>query len=147
MTEIDIIQKHSLTVRCLPHKVINHWTYREGDENKKYVDSNGNPSKTNRTLVTRTYDLNFFENTPPQKWDKHLSPQQRLERHLKINPSGQRKFMREEKNVDHGGWWYVKETKDASSTVIFNREYDEFFAPTLKEALNLYLDSVKENRI
>ena len=29
---IDIIQKHSLTVRCLPHEVVSYWKYKEGDE-------------------------------------------------------------------------------------------------------------------
>lgn len=144
MNEIDIIQKYSLTVRYLPHKVVNNWTYREGDENKKYADSNGFPSKTKRTVVIKNYDLKYFENTPPHKWDKHLTPQQRLERYLKTNPSGQRKFLREEKDVNNGGWWYVKETQNTDSIVIFSRKYDEFFAPTLMEALNLYLESIKK---
>lgn len=107
---IDIIQKHSLTVRCLPHKVISHYTYREGDENMKYVDSEGNPSTKKRTVV--------------------------------YSESWKRKMIREERDVENGGWWYVKETKNTDSTVTFSRKYDKFFAPTLPEAIQLYLDSI-----
>ena len=106
---IDIIQKHSLTVRCLPHKVISHWTYKEGDENIKWVDSDGNPTKSKRSVVIR---------------------------------EDGRKLLREERDVEKGGWWYVKETKNTSSTVTFSRKYDKFFAPTLEEAIKLYLDSI-----
>jgi hypothetical protein len=54
-----------------------------------------------------------------------------------------RKVWREEVEVDKGGWWYVKETKHTDGTVRFERRYDKFFAPTLKEALTLYLNSKK----
>jgi hypothetical protein len=107
---IDIIQKHSLTIRCLPYKVIHHWSYREGDENKKYVDCKGNPSKSRRSLV--------------------------------ISEDG-RKLLREERDVENGGWWFVHETKNTNATVMFSKKYDKFFAPTLEEALQLYLDSIK----
>jgi hypothetical protein len=138
---INIIQKHSLTVRCLPHKVVNHWSYKEGDENKKYVDSKGNAIKSKRTLVIQKFDLEYFEKTPPQEWDKKLTPKERLKRFLRTNPTGERKLIKEEKTVEHGGWWYVKETKNTDSTIRFNRKYDKFFAPTLKEAIQLYLNS------
>ena len=52
-----------------------------------------------------------------------------------------REFIREERIVENGGWWYVKETPNTDSTVHFSREYDKFFAPTLEGALQLYLDS------
>ena len=106
---IDIIQKHSLTIRCLPHKVTSYWTYREGDENKKWVDSDGNPSKSTKTLFIR---------------------------------EDGKKLLKEERDIEHGGWWYVKETQNTDSTVRFSREYDKFFAPTLEEAIKLYLDSI-----
>lgn len=98
---IDIIQENSLTVRCLPHVVISHYVYREGDEERL---------KENETIVELP------------KWNN-------------------RKFIRHEKVVDEGGWWYVKETKHTDSTVKFNRKYDGFFAPTLEEAIELYLKS------
>jgi len=52
-----------------------------------------------------------------------------------------RTFVREEKTVEHGGWWYVKETKNTNSTVEFSKKYDKFFAPTLEQAIQMYLDS------
>jgi len=109
---IDIIQKHSLTVRCLPYITVYHWTYREGDEksidNPSY-DGNGNIRKVKKSIVT--------------------------------NAIG-RKLLREEREVEKGGWWYVKETQNTDSTVRFDRKYDKFFAPTIEEALQLYLDSL-----
>lgn len=110
---INIIQQHSLTVRCLPHKVVSHWTYREGDEErctKPVYDSNGEVKNIKRTVV--------------------------------FSESLKRKMLREEREVENGGWWYVKETKNTDSTVRFSRKYDKFFAPTLEEAIKLYLDSI-----
>ena len=107
---IEIIKEHSLTVRCLPHEVVSYWTYHEGDENRKYVDSNGNPIKDTHELVIR---------------------------------GDGKKLLKITKQVKNGGWWYVKETKHTDSTVQFSRKYDKFFAPTLEEAIQLYLDSFK----
>lgn len=98
---IDIIQKNSLTVRCLPYVVISHCGYRSGDETRL---------KPNQTIVVLP------------KW-------------------GNKKFIREERIVANGGWWYVKETKNTSSAVTFDRRTDKFFAPTLQEAIQLYLNS------
>lgn len=138
---IDIIQENSLTVRCLPHKVVSYWSYREGDENKKYVDSNGNPSKSKRSVVVQNYDLEYFQKQEPNKYDSS-TPEQRFDRFKKNFPNG-RKLLREEKEVEKGGWWYVKPTPHTSSTVRFDRKCDKFFAPTLEEAIQLYLDSKK----
>lgn len=110
---IQIIADHSLTIRCLPHVVITHCTYREGDEKRVWVDSNGKESQVIRTVV--------------------------------VNERGIR-LLREERIVDKGGWWYVKETKCTDSTIIFNRKHDKFFAPTLSEAIQLYLDSKKPSK-
>lgn len=107
---IAIIQKHSLTVRCLPHKVITYWTYQEGDENKTCVDSNGKPCTIKRSLFIR---------------------------------EDGKKLLKRERDVQNGGWWYVKETQNTDSTVRFNRKYDKFFAPTLEEAIKIYLESIK----
>lgn len=98
---INIIEKYSLTVRCLPHVVISYLGYREGWK-----------LKDNQTIVELP------------KW-------------------GNRKFIKEERKVDRGGWWYVKETPNTDSTVRFNRKYDKFFAPTLHEAIELYLNSIE----
>ena len=54
-----------------------------------------------------------------------------------------RKFIKETRTVDKGGWWYVKETPNTDSTIKFNRKQDKFFAPTLKKAIKLFLDSKK----
>ena len=142
MDVINIIKEHSLTVRCLPFITVNHWSYRDGDENKKYVDSKGNEIEATRTVIVQKFDLEYFKNTPPSKYNKDQTPEQRLNYYLKGNPSGERKLLREERTVKNGGWWYVKETKNTDSTVKFSREYD-FFAPTLEEALQLYLNSIK----
>ena len=103
MDVIEIIQKHSLTVRCLPYEVVSHWRYREGET-----------IKDGRTLVELP------------KW-------------------GVGKFVKEVRVVEKGGWWYVKETKNTGSNVTFNRKYDKFFAPTLEQALQMYLDSLETN--
>ena len=94
---INIIQKYSLTVRCLPYVVTSLFTYKEGQRL--------NPNQT----------VHYNE-----KWKRNL--------------------IKEERTVEKGGWWYVKETPNTSSTVTFHREYD-FFAPTLEEAIQLYLKS------
>lgn len=107
---IEIIASNFLCARRLPFEVISYWSYREGDENKKWVDSNGNPSKSKKSLFIR---------------------------------EDGKKLLKEERHVEQGGWWYVKVVKDTSSTVRFSREYDKFFAPTLEEAVQLYLNSKK----
>lgn len=107
MDVLKIIQENSLTVRCLPHTVVNHWTYREGDEGKKFVDSNGEPIKHKREYIVKD----------------------------------DRKVMRETREVEKGGWWYVKETKNIDSTVQFSSKFDKFFAPTIEQAIQMYLDS------
>lgn len=103
---IEVIQKYSLTVRCLPYEVVTYWTYCEGDENKVCVDSKGEPIKIKRELAIR---------------------------------SDGKKFLKESRTVEKGGWWYVKATPHTNSTVIFNKKYDKFFAPTLEEAIALFL--------
>jgi len=115
MDIIKIISENSLTVRCLPHVVISRWSYREGDEER---------------ILKPSYDGNGKLITGVKK-------------HVEYNEKWKRKFVVEERTVERGGWWYVKETRNTDSTVIFSREYDKFFAPTLEEALQLYLDSKK----
>ena len=108
---IETIAKHFLCVRRLPYIVISHWIYKEGDENKKYVDSEGNPSAKKRTVVIR---------------------------------EDGKKLLREERVIEKGGWWYVKVVANTDSTVRFDRKYDKFFAPTLEEAITLYLETAKK---
>lgn len=141
MDILDIIKKHSLTVRCLPYETISYWTYREGDENKICVDAFGSSSGgvIKKEIVVQDYDLEYFKKTV-SKFNTD-SPEKRYERFKRIYPNG-RKLIKETKNVKNGGWWYVKETNNTSSMVEFNRKYDKFFAPTLEEAIKLYLDSL-----
>lgn len=138
---IQIIQDHSLTVRCLPHKVVSYWSYIEGYENMKHVDEKGNPIKSVKSVVIQNHDLEYFKKTVTSKYDIY-TPEQRYDRYKKNFPNG-RKLLKEEKEVINGGWWYVKETKNTSSTIIFSLKHDKFFAPTLKEAITLYLESIK----
>lgn len=138
---IDVIQKHSLTVRCLPHEVISYWTYKEGDENKKCVDANGKPIEDKKEVVIQNHDLEYFKNVETSKWNTD-TPEKRYENFKRVYPNG-RKLLKRTKTVKNGGWWYVKETHNTDSTVRFNRKHDKFFAPTLEEAIKLYLGSIK----
>jgi hypothetical protein len=142
---IKIISENSLTVRCLPHVVINNRSYQEGDEKKKYVNSEGVPSTSKRTVITQKFDLEYFKRVKPQPWDES-SPEKRYERFLKAFPTGERKFLREEREVKRGGWWYVKETPNTSSNVLFSSKYDISF-PTLGEAIKAYLEKKEEDKI
>jgi hypothetical protein len=136
---LQIITDNFLVVRRLPFEVISYWSYTEGDENKKYVDSNGNPSKSVKSVVVQEFDLEHFQKTPASKYDSR-TPGERYDAWKKNFPNG-RKLLKEVRQVEKGGWWYVKEVNDTSSTVRFSREYDNFFAPTLEEAIQLYLNS------
>ena len=58
------------------------------------------------------------------------------------------RFLREEKPVQMGGWWIVKEANNSMARVDFNKcdwkpEIGAFFAPTLEGAIRLYLDNIK----
>ena len=115
---IQIIAEHSLTVRCLPHVVVSVFNYREGDEervNKPSYDAKGNIRNVRKSIITGY-------GTYPKD----------------------RKFFREERDVKKGGWWYVKETPHTGSNVQFSRKYDKFFAPTLEEAIQLFLNSLNK---
>ena len=136
---LQIIANNFLCVRRLPFEVISCWSYREGDENRKYVQEDGSEIIAERTVVIQDFDLNYFQKTKPSKYDKS-TPEQRYALWKKNNPNG-RKLLKEIKKVEKGGWWYVKEVQNTNSTVSFNRKYDEFFAPTLEEAIQLYLNS------
>lgn len=121
---IKIIQENSLTVRCLPYEVVSLVSYKEGDEEK------------GKQVIIEHLELDYFiknnlNNTNPNK---------RFEQWKQKFPNG-RKYVREVKQVEFGGYWYVKETKDTNSTISFNRQTDKFFAPTLQEAIQLYLNS------
>ena len=139
---LEIIQKHSLTVRCLPYEVVSYTTlYRDGDEKLKYLDSNGNEIKAIREVVVQDYDLDYFKKQKPTKYCSD-NPEKRYENWKKNFPNG-KKLLKTTKKVINGGWWYVKATPHIDSTIQFNRKYDEFFAPTIEEAINLYLNSIK----
>lgn len=105
---LQIIADNFLCVRRLPFNVVSYWTYKEGDENKKYVDAKGTPIKSTKTVVTR---------------------------------EDGKKLLRDERVVEKGGWWYVKPVGNTDSTVTFNRKIDKFFAPTLEESIQLYINS------
>ena len=138
---IEIIQKHSLTVRCLPHETVTYTTYKEGDENKHYVDNRGNKIEAKREVIIQDFNLEHYQKTPQPEYDKKRTPEERFEKWKKSFPHG-RKLLKTTKITENGGWWYVKETKHTDSTIRFNRKYDKFFAPTLEQAINLYLDSI-----
>jgi len=108
---LKTISDNFLCVRRLPFEVISYWSYTEGDENKKWVDSNGNPSKAKKSLFIR---------------------------------KDGRKFLKEERPIEKGGWWYVKQVENTGSTVRFSREYDKFFAPTLIEAVELFIKQLNK---
>ena len=89
--------------------------------------------------MIQDFDLGHFQKTKPAKWNTD-SPEKRFENWKRNFPNG-KKLLKETKTVKNGGWWYVKETQNTDSTVQFIRQYDKFFAPTLEEAIKLYLDS------
>jgi hypothetical protein len=134
----DIIKEHSLVVRCLPMTVVEHYNYNEGDESRTHVNADGTPM--NFTIVTEMLDLNHFEQIC--KDVSGVSPLMAYENWKKHYPNG-RKLLRRERIVEHGGWWYVKEMKNTGSTVTFQRKSDKFFAPTIEEAINLFLEYKK----
>lgn len=124
---IEIIQKYSLTVRCLPYIVEENWTYTEGQKLRE-----------DEELTYWKPTLKYF-----QKEDLKFSSQsaeKRMETFYNKFPNG-RAIAHRKRVVEKGGWWYVKETKNTDSTVRFNREYDKFFAATLEEAIELFLKS------
>lgn len=137
---LKIIQENSLTIRCLPEQVISYLTYREGDENRIYVDGDGNCIEDKREVVVQEHDLEYFQKQKPSKWCTD-SPEVRFRNWKKNFPNG-RKILKVTKKIKRAGWWFVKETKNTDSSVQFNQRYD-FFAPTLDEAINLYLNSKK----
>lgn len=115
-----------------------------GDENRKYVNAKGETIEAKREVVEQIFDLKHFQNTKPPKWETG-TPEERLARYLKNNPTGKRKLLKETRQVKHGGWWYVHQATHTGATIQFGNKYDpnEFFAPTLEEALQLFLDSKK----
>lgn len=142
MTQEQLLQAiadNFLCVRRLPFETVTYWTYTEGDENRKWVDANGNPSTAVRSVVIQDYDLAYYEKQERPKWSKQ-TPLERYNQWKKLYPNGQ-KLLKEVRTVDKGGWWYVKQVTNTDSTVRFNREYDKFFAPTLEEAVQLFLQS------
>lgn len=108
----ELIQEHSLVVRCLPKVVISYWSYRKGDEDRlnetRYYGSGEPITNVAREIVTRNG----------------------------------RKFIKETKIVNTTDLWYVKEVKDTTSRVNFG--YGAFRAPTLEQAINLFLQSKDE---
>jgi hypothetical protein len=143
---LQIIADNFLCVRRLPFQVTSYWTYREGDE-KTLGGFDGRPiylegGKTlnaTREIVIQNFDLDHFKNEKPSKYCTDI-PEKRYKNYIKSFPQG-KKLIKETKIIEKGGWWYVKEVKNTSSTVRFSREYDEFFAPTLEEAIQIYLKS------
>ena len=126
---VNIIQAHSLTVRCLPYKVREIWSCREGQELKE-----------NEELIYWKPDIVYFQKQF-SRYEKETA-KTRMETFYKKNPLGIPQIHHTRK-VEKGGWWYVKEVPNTMSTVRFNRKYDKFFAPTLKEAIDLFLESKK----
>ena len=112
---LQIIGDEFLCVRRLPHEVISVWSYREGDEeriNKPIYLEDGSILNAKREIITG------YGTWPADK-----------------------KFVKETRFISKGGWYYVKRVANTWSTVRFDRKYDTFFAPTLEEAIQLYLNS------
>ena len=129
MDILNIIQKYSLTVRCLPFIVRQSFSYVEGDEIEEGY-----------TLTYWKPDLDYFKNNSSISGG---TPKTRMEYFYKRFPNG-RGFIHKDREVEKGGWWYVKETPNTDSIVRFDRKNDKFFAPTLEEAINLFLESKKQ---
>lgn len=127
MDIIKIIQENSLTVRCLPHKTTSKLSCPKNYKLQK-----------NEVIEFWKPDLKYFS-----KNNRWTNPQKAMDKfYLNWGKKG-RPFIIRTKIVEKGGWWYVKETCNTMSTVRFNRKYDTFFASTLEEALQLYLNNKK----
>ena len=111
---LEIIADNFLCVRRLPFETTSLWSYREGDEERV-----GKPIYLEGGKILNAKRTVFF------------------------HEGCGRKMVREVKVVEKGGWWYVKQVADTGSTVRFSREYDKFFAPTLLQAVRLFLESKK----
>lgn len=118
---LQIIADNFLCVRRLPFEVVNFWTYKEGDENK-LGGFDGRPVYTENSQI---FNIKREVVTCLGNWPKD------------------KKWIKETRKVEKGGWWYVKEVQNTGSTIRFRRDYDVFFAPTLEEAVQLYLNSKK----
>lgn len=116
---LQIITDNFLCVRRLPFELVTYWTYKKGDENK-LGGFNNRPiyTENGQFLNIKREVIDSLGNWPKDK-----------------------KWIKETKQIEKGGWWYVKEVKNTSSIVRFNRKHDKFFAPTLEEAIQLYLKS------
>ena len=118
---IQVIADNFLCVRRLPFKVVSYWSYTKGDE-ERLEGFNGKPIylEEGKTLnATREIVTGYWAHRPDKK------------------------FIKEVKVIEKGGWWYVKIAKNTSSTVMFNRKHDKFFGETLEEAIKLFLESKK----
>ena len=118
---IQVISDNFLCVRRLPFEVVSYWSYTEGDE-KRLGGFNGKPIylEGGKTLnATREIVTGYWAHRPDKK------------------------FIKEVKVIEKGGWWYVKPVRSTGSTVMFNRKHDKFFAETLEEAVKLFLESKK----
>lgn len=118
---LRIITDNFLCVRRLPFKVVSVYAYREGDENKlgglngkPMYGADGKEIKNIKREIVTGYG----------NWDKD------------------KKFIKDTKTVEKGGWFLVQPVNSTSSTVRFDLKHD-FVAPTLEEAILLYLDSKK----
>jgi len=140
---LQIIADNFLCVRRLPFEVISHYSYREGDEERikqPVMLEGGKTLNVTKEIITQNFDLEHFQKTKPPKWEKG-TPEQRFEHYKKILPNG-RKLVREVRTVEQGGWYYVTPVKNTSSSVTFSKKSDDcFFAPTLEEAIQLYLNN------
>ena len=140
---LKIIEDNFLCVRRLPFEVISYWNYSEGDEDRIKIPSfleDGTPIKDKKEIIIENLNLEYFQKTPPQDWDKDKTPEYRYERYKNMYPNG-RKLIKNTKIVEKGGWWYVKKVNNTDSTVRFSNKTDKFFAPTLEEAVQLFLES------
>lgn len=90
--------------------------------------------------ITVSY-VTYREGDEKRNWVDSKGNPTKDTREVFITKEG-KKLLKITRKIEKGGWWYVKETKHTSSTIYFNRKYDKFFAPTLEEALQLYLDSI-----
>lgn len=119
---IDTIKKFSLTVRCLPFETQTMFAAKDDEV-----------LKDGFTEYFWKPDDEYFKNVS-------INWESRKTQFYSRFPNG-RRFFKETKKVDKGGWWYVKETKNTHSTIVFNRQNDKFFAPTLEQAIELFFKS------
>lgn len=129
MTNEEIIQKYSLTVRCLPYEVRETITIPYKTIPKGWTEYAFKPDD----IYFKTLYGDAWEHYKKKFYNLYSEGKPGIERFRKVKL---------------GGWWLVKQTLHDSSAVIFSfNDTRTFKAPTLIGALTMFLNTLTENAV